>query len=458
MELTLRIPSLWSASGRLSGRRWQRVFLFLVATLSSTVMLKVGPVQYLELIYFLQMAALLVVFGLRRFRATWYRLLLRIGMAYALFCVVGIILAAAALRFDFYYPYQPSPLNAPLAIAIVRSVELSASVFIMLWMADRFRHDPASIRFTMRVYFWTGVASAIYSIASWPLALLGIENLGMTSSHRFRGFYNEGGPWGLYLLSVILIGFGLHHLRWENTRKLLLAGAPLLLGLAMSGSKSALVAGGVLLLINTVAFGSALKRVTVAFALAGLLLFGVEALNFDAFLRAYAQTRAGYERLSHLHSRDGNFVVGRVAGAFIVPRMIAAHPYSGVGWGNYGLLRNTPEYRGAGAFSWENDQPGLGLIGYAAELGVPLTLYLSVLLLIPSFYLLRRKAPAYLVNLALLQPLVHLFGAQLNLTYPWVVTSFALGLACLAQPHEAHENAETRPPHLAHGLHPASST
>ena len=38
------------------------------------------------------------------------------------------------------------------------------------------------------------------------------------------------------------------------------------------------------------------------------------------------------------------------------------------------------------------------------------------------------RAPSYVLNLALLQPMVHLFGAQLNLTYPWVVTAMALGI------------------------------
>jgi hypothetical protein len=62
------------------------------------------------------------------------------------------------------------------------------------------------------------------------------------------------------------------------------------------------------------------------------------------------------------------------------------------------------------------------------ELGIPLILYLASCLLLPFIYLRRIKSPLYLTNLALLQPLVHLFGGQLNLTYPWIVTAFALGL------------------------------
>jgi hypothetical protein len=145
-------------------------------------------------------------------------------------------------------------------------------------------------------------------------------------------------------------------------------------------------------------------------------------------LRQYQATAAQYERLSHLHSNDASFVYGRVAGAFIVPRMIAAHPITGVGWGNYGILRNAPEYRGAAVFTEDADDPGLGIFGLAAEMGLPLLGGLLFLLFLPFFYLRHLRTPIWLSNLALVQPIVHLYGAQLNLTYPWIVTAFALGL------------------------------
>jgi len=145
-------------------------------------------------------------------------------------------------------------------------------------------------------------------------------------------------------------------------------------------------------------------------------------------IRIYQQAGEAYERASRLHPDDANFVYGRVAGAFLVPRMIEAHPVTGVGWGNYGIVRNAPEYRGASYWADINDDPGLGLFGTTAELGLPLTLYLIGCLFLPYVYLRRKKAPLFLTNLVLLQPVTHIFGAQLNLTYPWILTSFALGI------------------------------
>lgn len=159
-------------------------------------------------------------------------------------------------------------------------------------------------------------------------------------------------------------------------------------------------------------------------AIAGAISF----IDFAQAVRVYRQSSAAYERLSHLHPKDANFVYGRIAGAFLVPRMIVEHPLTGIGWGNYSLLRNTPEYRRAAVYPEDADDPGLGLFGLAAETGLPLMVILLGLLFTPWLLLHRQQAPAWLLNLALAQPLAHLFGAQLNLTYPWVVSAPALGM------------------------------
>lgn len=411
-------------------RPWLTAFLVLVATLASTIRLKLGPIQYLELVYFTQLFIVFALFVRRNYRTSWLRALIPIGASYVFFCVAAISLAFYALRFHFAYPHEIPTLNQPVIIAFVRSTELLANAFAMLWLADLFRKDPAALRFTLRLYFWTGVLSALYSFIGWPLTLLGWGEFGVSPDHRFRGFYNEGGPWGLYVLSLLLLAVALHRLGWEPSRRILIATVLLLGGFILSASKAAIIAGALLLLLNSLFAGSLRQRVAVASLLAISILVATQVLNVTATLQLFLTSAQTYERLSHLHSTDGNYIVGRIGGLFIVPRMIAAHPLSGVGWGNYGLLRNLPEYRGAAAFAFGNDQPALGLLGDAAEFGIPLDLFLIVLLFVPFLYLRRIRAPSYLTNVALLQPFVHLFGAQLNLTYPWVVTAFALGIAC----------------------------
>ena len=163
--------------------------------------------------------------------------------------------------------------------------------------------------------------------------------------------------------------------------------------------------------------------------------FIFQATGAAKLILLYQKDDLTYERSSHFRSMDPNFVYGRVAGAFIVPRMIAAHPLTGIGWGNYSALRNNPEFRGASQFVPEADEPGLGLLGSAADLGLPLLCLLMICLFAPVFYVRRRKVPLYVLNLALCQPIVHIFGGQLNLTYPWITTALALGLAYSRRPN-----------------------
>jgi len=158
-----------------------------------------------------------------------------------------------------------------------------------------------------------------------------------------------------------------------------------------------------------------------------LLLLLSQTFDLGSKIELFKQAGEKYETASHLHVGDGNFVEGRVAGLFLVPRMIAAHPFTGVGWGNYGIVRNDPQYRGAAAWG-DPDEPGLGVLGLGAEIGLPLLSFLFVYLALPYFWLHRLHVPEHIANLALLQPVAHLFGAQLNLIYPWIVTAFALGL------------------------------
>lgn len=415
---------------RTADSRWLKIFLFLTGALASTIVLKVGQVQYLEILYFVELFVLLVAFCGNGYKIQWFRPYLRIAKWYFVFSFASFVLALFALRYDFYFPGPISVLKYPVVITVSRIIELLASVSIMLYLATKFRQDRSKIAFTMRVYFWVGFVSAAFSIVSYPLSLAKIIDLGAYGgSHRMRGFYNEGGPYGLYLISVFLVGIALHKLGWINRYPLLLAFVTLAIAFLGSQSKAAFCAILIILLVNGLLTRNFRRRVMLIAAVALFLVTIYQVVNLGAAIRNYQRLSLAYEWLSHRHAKDGSFVLGRVAGAFIVPRMVEAHPVVGVGWGNYGLVRDAPEYRGAAAFAPANDDPGLGIAGMTAELGLPLTFYLVICLILPFIYLRRMRSPVYLTNLALLQPIVHLFGGQLNLTYPWVVTAFALGLA-----------------------------
>ena len=76
---------------------------------------------------------------------------------------------------------------------------------------------------------------------------------------------------------------------------------------------------------------------------ATVLLLAVLGL-FQRQLVTYWLLYQDIDEIAAYHPGDRNYVMGRVTGALIVPRMIAAHPIGGIGLGNYSLMRNDPEY------------------------------------------------------------------------------------------------------------------
>ena len=165
-------------------------------------------------------------------------------------------------------------------------------------------------------------------------------------------------------------------------------------------------------------------------------------INFQSQVDAYIQGAAKYQEISNLRSDDGNVVMGRISGAVLGPRMIAAHPLLGIGWGNYPLVRDDPQYRRGSAFALSStDSPSLGPIDYIVELGFPLWLYMTWISLKPVYLLRRHGADIWLLGLAMMQPLANWFGAHLNITYPWVVVGLALGLGFRRNDEAAQEYA-----------------
>ncbi len=430
----------------LSKELWQRGFLFATGVLGSTILLKLGAIQYLELLYFGLIFVVLTVFVSRGYRTVWFRPFFQLALLYLAFSIAALALAFASLRFTFYFSPYLELLRQPVYITAARDVELIASVSAMLYMAHLFIRDVTKVRFAMRVYFWTGMVSAVYSLVSIPIQYrFGLLYGSYSAAFRLRGFYNEGGPYGLYVLSVILVGLAIESEGWEPRRRIRIC--YLLLGptFIMCYSKAGILAVLTVFAINGLLARSLTRRLAILGGGLVVLVIASQIVDIPGMIRGYEQGAATYERYSHFHAQDPNFVQGRVAGAFIVPRMIAAHPLTGIGWGNYGILRNAPEYRGAGVFTADPDENGMGIIGLAADLGLPLLGFLLLCLLTPFFFLKRLGAPLYLTNLALLQPIVHLYGAQLNLTYPWIVTSFALGLGFVWSQRPAPSNAALAP-------------
>jgi hypothetical protein len=424
-------------------RRLEKPLLLLFGGLASTLLLKIAGVQYLEIIEFL----LVLYLGLRlvqnSFRVQLSGVLYRLGIHYAVLTTLISLGALLALGRPVYA--ETTGLYGLGILSASRLLELVLDVTAMIVLAEIFRHDRTKCFFTMRAYFWTGTLSATIGVVA-TLAHLSISSAAgplFTANGRANGFFNEGGPLGLYLISNIAVGWMLalsedHKLRIA----IMLAMIPNALALILSASKAAYVAIGFMILLQALFASSLRQRVAVAIVFVIGVVLVLRYTPVATGFQTYTSAADEYVTLSNLNPTNYNLVAGRVAGIFLVPRMIAAHPWTGVGLANYGLVRNALEYRGGSVWVTIADSPGLGLAGMVAEIGIPLSIYLLYVLFLP-FTVARRAIPwTPLISLVLVQPVVHLFGAQLNLTYPWITTAFALGLvgagvtANTSRPHQ----------------------
>jgi hypothetical protein len=93
------------------GQLRKYVLVFLAATLSSTVMLKIAEIQYLELIFAIDFLFLLGMFAWSGLQVRIYRPFLEIGKSYALFLGLAFLLSFFSLQQDFSYSIHDSVLK-----------------------------------------------------------------------------------------------------------------------------------------------------------------------------------------------------------------------------------------------------------------------------------------------------------------------------------------------------------
>ncbi len=435
----LAARQLWSSpagssrpsGGGLRGRRRLRAcptgLILAMAALSAAPILKIGDIQAVEILQAASLCLAAPAFLYGGMRVPAYGVWRRYGARYAVFLGVALGLSIMALRLPFFPPPDVSAIKKPLLLSLSRIFELILAMYFMLAIANALAARPSLLRRGLDVYSTTGVLTAAASLSAWIL----MKSAGLPSflvygyEGRIRGLFNEGGPYGMFLVSVsvaMLVRrrlFAVRYLFLHRTALAILAAA-----LFVSGSKAGLLAAILLCVVGAAASASTRLRI----ALAGACLLTVFAFFslFEGRLYGYFYAYVNFDTALAFRPEDPSLIMGRVAASIIAPRMIAAHPWSGIGVGNYSLMRNDPEYlQGLPPVdAW--DLPGLGLLGSAAEFGIPLTLFFLAVLLRPAVHAFKRGAPAVVGVAVAFQPVAFLLGVNLNFFYPWLIAAFAL--------------------------------
>src|SRR5262249_549821 len=222
--------------------------LFILALLTPLTNLKFADLQPVDGVLLLVSAVLVIQWIVGRNRLLLEPTLARLATGYAVFLLAAALLALLSLRLQFYPPSGAAqdPLRSAPFLSIAKLVQLTICVTGFLCLGHILGKDWRLLKAAAALYVWIGVLSSLYAIVSW--IILYYFNLDLLGSYvdysglRTRAFFNEGGPYGLYAVSIILVGlFRRYTLRTITSASLLLGvvlpvGASLILSSSKSGA------------------------------------------------------------------------------------------------------------------------------------------------------------------------------------------------------------------------------
>ncbi|MGK6353904.1 hypothetical protein ACMGDH_01605 [Sphingomonas sp. DT-207] len=418
-----------------SGTRPPSYLAVVIVVLAGFTDIKIGDIQTVEIVV---IGALGLLLFNTRARLRVHGPAVVIDMLPHALMLLGfaLVISLFSMRLDFYPIPDTGPLKQPPLATFARLFEIAISISAMFIVALAISTSASMLKKVFAAYVWAAYIGAAWGIVSMIGWLFGAELSGATPANipRVRGFFGEGGPFGLYLVGALLINiFRYKFLGYINQRSFWIGSSILFLALLGAQSKSAaflvlFLAGAYMVVTRRTSTIIFLLPIAIPFLLTSDIVQGVN---------GYLESREKFAVLAFTNPEDYNLVMGRVMASILLPRIIEAHPFLGIGVGNYSLVRNDPSLlRGLPQVDlW--DLQGLGLLGYAAELGIPLTLYVMYVYLIPFRRALSTRP--WIATLCIYPLGAALFGVQLSFAYPWVVMGMGLGAIAI------HNSAEPRP-------------
>ncbi len=336
--------------------------------------------------------------------------------------VLGLILTATH-EFDIL---GSSRFKAPYVITIGRYIELVSCLILGIITFRLFQKQYANSRIIVDYLVNWNIAITIVFAVIYVLVFSRIlplhSSIVVYENYRLRGFYNEGGPYGLMLSFIFMLTFF-----QPKSSKRILKQIFLFFIIAFCARSKA----GVLLIvvwIGMLNFDYLKNKFKVlAFPVIVLFLIGFYYLFIN--ISSMYITELNRVKLSVVERpTDINLILGRVSGTYIVPNMVKENPVFGIGLGNYPLLRNNAEYR---AFFPKPPKEVLnidahgfgGLVDIIVEMGI-----IGFILFASIIYQLHKELKklnrGYILLTGFL--LLFCFGVQIYFLYPWAFLGIIL--------------------------------
>jgi len=239
--------------------------------------------------------------------------------AYGFFVFALVLMGLLAIRLTAYPLDDTSLLKQPILFSASKLLQLAAVVCGFLWLTNSLAKDKTFLGVALNVYWWTGIVTCVYGIACYVLLRLHpntLSNVDMFGAYgvddylRARAFFNEGGPFGIYVISVLIVGF----LRRRVTGHKLgvICTSVLFLAFVLSGSKAGFFTAAGVIVISALSVASTKERIFYTIlAVASLSGLGLW-LDFDEQLQGYVDSYMNFDEEIAERGRDYHLVVGRV--------------------------------------------------------------------------------------------------------------------------------------------------
>jgi hypothetical protein len=341
---------------------------------------------------------------------------------FTLEAILGLIITSTQ-EFDIL---GASRFKAPYVITIGRYFELVSCLILCIITFRLFQKQQTNSRIIIHYLVnWNIIITIVFAVI-YVLVFSGIlplqSSIVVYENNRLRGFYNEGGPYGLMLSFIFMLT---SFQPKSNIR--ILKQIFLFVIIAFCARSKA----GVLLIVVWIAMLNFeyLKQKFKILVLPIIVVFLIGFYYLFINISSMYITELNRVKQSVVERpTDINLILGRVSGTYIVPNMVKENPFFGIGLGNYPLLRNNTEYR---AFFPKPPKDVLnidahgfgGLVDIIVEMGI-----IGFILFVSIIYQLYKELKSLNKGHILLTGflLLFCFGVQIYFLYPWAFLGIIL--------------------------------
>ncbi|MHA7059255.1 O-antigen ligase family protein [Aquimarina sp. M1] len=344
------------------------------------------------------------------------------------FTITTLISIVTTCFTDFEY-LGKSFLKQPYLITIGRFVELITCLvlcnFVVLYF-EILRRRKTFYYYLLKFIDLNIVITAIFAVIYLLVLVefLSIEDTRLVYNYdiRLRGYFVEGGPFGLMLSFIFMLTSFFKKSKKRDAKRFFL----IIVILFMAQSKSGFLCTVLWIGIENYEFlRKKIKSFVYPLVVLGIIGFYFLFINIGGM---YVSEITKIEQSVKMRPKDPNLIMGRISGVFIVPKMIIDYPIFGIGTGNYPLLRNNKEYRGVFPLPPEKirtkDAHGFGgLIDILVDNGL-LGLFFFFFIMWHRYKTLRHRKHLKLLLLGFLT--LFSFGVQIYFLYPWILFGLLL--------------------------------